>query len=131
MSDFFPTPEIPYKEPQDLRVMGASVDRVQVSTTISKVIVSARAMDANQKSMLFRFMLPSHARVVRSFFKAAGVPWSNGPSPIDHIFTVDGGTFLINIDGTAVGQDKIPEAVGEAPSAAYVLEKVTARVWNS
>jgi len=127
MNNFFPAPEIPYEEPQLMEVIGAAVERIQIGKGQKDVIVVAKAVDAQQREMKFRFSLPNHARVVREFFKVAGVKWGSGPSRIDNNYTVDSGAFLLNLSGTAVGEDKIPADLQNPPVAAYVVEKAKAQ----
>jgi hypothetical protein len=80
------------------------------------------------KTLAYRFLLPTHSRTVREFFKMAGVRWQGGLAPrTNQTYTVEHGAYLVALTGLAVGTDRIPEGLTSPPSAAYVLEEVRVR----
>lgn len=125
----FPPPDHPFDEGNrfTIEIVGAAITRVQTMQEMRNVATTAHALH-DGKTLAYRFLLPTHSRTVREFFKLAGVKWQGSLAPrTNQTYTVEEGAYLVALTGLAVGTDRIPEGLKSAPTAAYVLEEVKVR----
>lgn len=116
---FWAPPDEPSDEPYDIEVLGATIVRAETKAG-SKMVVFSAVVSAQEKLTLLRFRVPSHKRACRKFYKAGkfkrGVPRTTGET------TVKGGAFFVIVEGTVIGEDTLPEGVGENVARALVLD---------
>ena len=123
--NLFPPPDKAYAENErrTIEVLGAFVLKA-VTSAGSRDVLLITATKSGEDIYGFRFLLPNHSKVVRSFFrggKIRDVPrW-------DDVFNVNTGVFVISFQGTIVGEDTI-EGMEAPPKAIYVVENVSAQV---
>lgn len=123
----FPTPDIAHTETKTMAVEGARVIQAMISETHPEVVLLSLAQEGDH-ILGFRFALPSHKRTARKLFQAGGfkqVPYKTGNYP------VSSGVFLIDFEGTVIGEDTVPEG-STGPDGdltkIYVMENVKAVV---
>lgn len=116
---------LPEPEPDHfhVEVEGAFIFRIEVDDD-GTVTVMAAVEESEKHVTLFRFPAKPHQRSIRKWFRAAGIrdvprtQWGG---------TVEGGMFYVNLSGTVVGTDDIPEGLEDRPDNMFVLENVTMR----
>ena len=121
---FWSPPDQPWPEEhqEDIEIIGACVVRAETSSKSNQVVLSC-VVASSEKLTLIRFRIANHSRLARQFFKKGGmkqVPRQDGE------VTVNGGAYFIQVAGTIIGEDTVPESA-EAVERALVLADVDAR----
>jgi hypothetical protein len=121
---FWSPPDIPWPEEdyEDIEILGAVVVRAETSEKSNQVVMSC-VVSSNEKLTVIRFRIANHSRLARKFFLKGGmkqVPRQDGE------VTVDGGAYFIQLAGTIIGEDNIPESA-KGVERALVLDDVVAK----
>ena len=106
-------------------VAGAFIFRVEVGDDGKLVAMAAVEEEEKKHVTLFRFPVEPHLRAIRKWFRAAGIrdipreQWGA---------TVEEGMFYVDMSGTAIGTDNIPEGMENRTDNMFVLDDITLSV---